>query len=89
MKGTKIPDETRKEIYDRIAAGDKIADIADDTGVAASTLRKMRQQADKIPDTDPEVKSVPKGFRADWEATRLWVLRGLKKGERYEKINPN
>lgn len=89
MKGTKIPDETRKIIYDRIAAGDKIADIADDTGVAASTLRKMRQQADKIPDTDPEVKTAPKGFRADWEATRYWVLRGLKKGERYEKINPN
>lgn len=80
MKGVRIPDETRKTIYDRIAAGDKIADIAEDTGVAASTLRKMRQQADKIPDTDPEVKSIPKGFRADWEATRLWVLRGLKGG---------
>ena len=78
MKGVKIPDETRKTIYDRIATGDKIADIAEDTGVAASTLRRMRQQADKIPDTDPEVKSIPKGFRADWEATRLWVLRGLK-----------
>ena len=46
MKGHKIPDEIRKTIYDRIAAGDKIADIADDTGVAASTLRKMRQQDD-------------------------------------------
>lgn len=80
MKGTKIPDETRKEIYERIAVGDKISDIAADTGVAASTLRKMRQQADKIPDTDPEAKTVPKGFRADWEATRLWVLRGLKRG---------
>lgn len=80
MKGVKIPDETRKIIYDRIAAGDKIADIADDTGVAASTLRKMRQQADKIPDTDPEVKSVPKDFREEWEATRHWVLRGLKGG---------
>lgn len=80
MKGIKIPDGTRKEIYDRIAAGDKIADIAADTGVAASTLRRMRQDADKIPDTDPEVKSVPKNFRADWEATRLWVLRGLKGG---------
>ena len=89
MKGVRIPDETRKIIYDRIAVGDKIADIAADTGVAASTLRRMRQQADKIPDTDPEVKTAPKGFRADWEATRLWVLRGLKKGERYEKINPN
>ena len=80
MKGYKIPDETRKIIYDRIAAGDKIADIAADTGVAASTLRKMRQQADKIPDTDPEVKTAPKGFRADWEATRHWVLKGLKVG---------
>lgn len=80
MKGIKIPDEIRKTIYDRIAAGDKIADIAADTGVAASTLRKMRQQADKIPDTDPEEKTVPKGFRADWEATRYWVLRGLKGG---------
>ena len=80
MKGVRIPDETRKIIYDRIAAGDKIADIAADTGVAASTLRKMRQQADKIPDTDPEEKTVPNGFRADWEATRLWVLRGLKGG---------
>lgn len=89
MKGVKIPDETRKEIYDRIAAGDKIASIAADTGVAASTLRRMRQQAARIPDTDPEVKSIPKGFRADWEATRYWVLRGLKKAERYEKINPN
>lgn len=81
MKGVKIPDETRKIIYDRIAAGDKIADIADDTGVAASTLRKMRQQADKIPDTDPEVKTAPKGFRADWEATRCWALKGLKGGK--------
>ena len=80
MKGTKIPDETRKIIYDRIAAGDKIAEIAADTGVAASTLRKMRQQADKIPDTDPEAKTVPKGFRADWEATRCWVLKGLQGG---------
>lgn len=80
MKGVKIPDETRKTIFDRIAAGDKIADIAEDTGVAASTLRRMRQQADKIPDTDPEVKSIPKGFRADWEATRCWVLKGLKGG---------
>lgn len=80
MKGHKIPDGTRKEIYDRIAAGDKIADIAADTGVAASTLRRMRQDADKIPDTNPEVKSVPKGFRADWEATRYWVLKGLKVG---------
>lgn len=80
MKGVRIPDETRKIIYDRIAAGDKIADIAEDTGVAASTLRKMRQQADKIPDTDPEVKTAPKGFRADWEATRCWVLKGLKVG---------
>ena len=80
MKGYKIPDETRKTIYDRIAAGDKIAEIAADTGVAASTLRKMRQQADKIPDTDPEAKTVPKGFRADWEATRCWVLKGLKGG---------
>lgn len=80
MKGVRIPDETRKIIYDRIAVGDKIADIAADTGVAASTLRKMRQQADKIPDTDPDVKSVPKNFRADWEATRYWVLRGLKGG---------
>ena len=80
MKGTKIPDETRKEIYDRIAAGDKIADIAADTGVAASTLKRMRQQADKIPDTNPEAKTAPKNFRADWESTRLWVLRGLKGG---------
>lgn len=80
MKGVRIPDETRKTIYDRIAAGDKIADIAEDTGVVASTLRRMRQQADKIPDTDPEVKSIPKGFRADWEATRCWVLKGLKGG---------
>lgn len=80
MKGVKIPDETRKTIYDRIATGDKISDIAEDTGVAASTLRRMRQQADKIPDTDPEVKSIPKGFRADWEATRYWVLKGLKGG---------
>lgn len=80
MKGVKIPDETKKEIYDRIATGDKIADIAADTGVAASTLRRMRQQAARIPDTDPEVKSVPKGFRADWEATRYWVLKGLKGG---------
>lgn len=80
MKGVKIPDETRKTIYDRIATGDKIADIAEDTGVAASTLRRMRQQADKIPDTDPEVKTAPKGFRADWEATRYWVLKGLKGG---------
>ena len=80
MKGHKIPDETRKEIYERIAVGDKIADIAADTGVAASTLRKMRQQADKIPDTDPEAKTVPKGFRADWEATRHWVLKGLTGG---------
>ena len=80
MKGVKIPDETRKIIYDRIATGDKIADIAEDTGVAASTLRKMRQQAARIPDTDPEVKTAPKGFRADWEATRYWVLKGLKGG---------
>lgn len=80
MKGVKIPDETRKTIYDRIAVGDKISDIAADTGVATSTLRKMRQQAARIPDTDPEAKTAPKGFRADWEATRLWVLRGLKGG---------
>lgn len=80
MKGVRIPDETRKIIYDRIAAGDKIADIAADTGVSKYTVQTMRQQADKIPDTDPEVKTAPKGFRADWEATRLWVLRGLKKG---------
>ena len=80
MKGVRIPDETRKTIFDRIATGDKISDIAADTGVAASTLRKMRQQADKIPDTDPELKTAPKGFRADWEATRLLVLRGLKGG---------
>lgn len=89
MKGHKIPDETRKIIYDRIAVGDKIADIAADTGVSKYTVQTMRQQAARIPDTDPEVKTAPKGFRADWEATRLWVLRGLKKGERYEKINPN
>ena len=82
MKGHKIPDETRKIIYDRIAAGDKIADIAADTGVSKYTVRTMRQQAARIPDTDPEVKTVPKGFRADWEATRLWVLRGLRKGGR-------
>lgn len=81
MKGVRIPDETRKIIYDRIAAGDKIADIAADTGVSKYTVQTMRQQTARIPDTDPEVKSVPKGFRADWEATRLWVLRGLKKGE--------
>ena len=80
MKGVRIPDETRKTIYDRIAAGDKIADIAADTGVSEYTVRTMRQQADKIPDTDPEVKTVPKGFRADWEATRCWVLKGLKGG---------
>lgn len=80
MKGVRIPDETRKIIYDRIAVGDKIADIAADTGVAASTLRRMRQNADKIPDTDPEAKTVPKGFRADWEATRCLVLKGLKGG---------
>lgn len=80
MKGVKIPDETRKTIYDRIAAGDKIYDIAADTSVAASTLRKMRQKADKIPDTDPEVKTVPKGFQSDWEATRCLVLKGLKGG---------
>ena len=77
MKGVRIPDETRKIIYDRIAAGDKIADIAADTGVSKYTVQTMRQQTARIPDTDPEVKSVPKGFRADWEATRLWVLRGL------------
>lgn len=80
MKGYKIPDETRKTIYDRIAAGDKIADIAADTGVSKYTVRTMRQQAARIPDTDPEVKTVPKGFRADWEATRCWVLKGLKGG---------
>ena len=80
MKGTKIPDETRKIIYDRIAAGDKIADIAADTGVSEYTVRKMRQQAARIPDTDPKVKTVPKGFRADWEATRCLVLKGLKVG---------
>ena len=80
MKGYKIPDETRKIIYDRIAAGDKIADIAADTGVSKYTVQTMRQQTARIPDTDLEVKSVPKGFRADWEATRLWVLRGLKGG---------
>lgn len=80
MKGHKIPDKTKKTIFDRIATGDNITDIAADTGVAASTLRRMRQHANKIPDTDPEVKSVPKGFRADWEATRYWVLKGLKGG---------
>lgn len=80
MKGYKIPDETRKTIYDRIAAGDNITDIAADTGVSEYTVRTMRQNAGKIPDTDPEVKSVPKGFRADWEATRCWVLKGLKGG---------
>lgn len=80
MKGTKIPDETRKIIYDRIAAGDKITDIAADTGVSKYTVQTMRQQAARIPDTDPEVKTVPKGFRADWEATRCWVLKGLKGG---------
>ena len=80
MKGHKIPDETRKIIYDRIAAGDKIADIAADTGVSKYTVQTMRLQTARIPDTDPEVKSVPKGFWADWEATRLWVLRGLKGG---------
>ena len=80
MKGHKIPDEIRKIIYDRIAAGDKIADIAADTGVSKYTVQTMRQQAARIPDTDPEVKTAPKGFRADWEATRLWVLRGLKRG---------
>ena len=80
MKGVRIPDETRKIIYDRIAAGDKIADIAADTGVSKYTVQTMRQQTARIPDTDLEVKSVPKGFRADWEATRLWVLRGLKGG---------
>lgn len=80
MKGHKIPDETRKTIYDRIAAGDKIADIAADTGVSKYTVQTMRQQAARIPDTDPEVKTVPKGFRADWEATRYWVLKGLKGG---------
>lgn len=78
MKGHKIPDETRKIIYDRIAAGDKITDIAADTGVSKYTVQTMRQQAARIPDTDPEVKTVPKGFRADWEATRYWVLKGLK-----------
>lgn len=81
MKGYKIPEETRKEIYERIAAGDKIADIAADTGVSEYTVRTMRQQAARIPDTDPEAKTVPKGFRADWEATRCWVLKGLKGGE--------
>lgn len=80
MKGHKIPDETRKIIYDRIAAGDKIADIAADTGVSKYTVQTMRQQTARIPDTDPEIKTAPKGFRADWEATRLWVLRGLKGG---------
>lgn len=80
MKGHKIPDEIRQIIYDRIAAGDKIADIAADTGVSKYTVQTMRQQAAQIPDTDPEVKTAPKGFRADWEATRLWVLRGLKGG---------
>ena len=80
MKGHKIPDETRKIIYDRIAAGDKITDIAADTGVSKYTVQTMRQQAARIPDTDPEVKTVPKGFRADWEATRCWVLKGLKGG---------
>lgn len=80
MKGVRIPDETRKIIYDRIAAGDKIADIAADTGVSECTVRTMRQKAARIPDTDPEVKTVPKGFRADWEATRCWVLKGLKGG---------
>lgn len=80
MKGVRIPDETRKIIYDRIAAGDKIADIAADTGVSKYTVQTMRQQTARIPDTDPEVKTAPKGFRADWEATRLWVLRGLKGG---------
>lgn len=80
MKGVRIPDETRKIIYDRIAAGDKIADIAADTGVSKYTVQTMRQQEARIPDTDPEAKTVPKGFRADWEATRLWVLRGLKGG---------
>ena len=54
MKGHKIPDETRKIIYDRIAAGDKITDIAADTGVSEYTVRTMRQQAARIPDTDPE-----------------------------------
>lgn len=80
MKGVRIPDETRKIIYDRIAAGDKIADIAADTGVSKYTVQTMRQQEARIPDIDPEAKTVPKGFRADWEATRLWVLRGLKGG---------
>ena len=80
MKGVRIPDETRKTIYDRIAAGDKIADIAADTGVSKYTVQTMRQQAARIPDTDPKVKTAPKGFRADWEATRLWVLGGLKGG---------
>ena len=80
MKGHKIPDETRKIIYDRIAAGDNIADIAADTGVSEYTVRTMRQQAARIPDTNPQAKTVPKSFRADWEATRYWVLKGLKGG---------
>lgn len=80
MKGVRIPDETRKTIYDRIAAGDNITDIAADTGISEYTVRTMRQQAARIPDTDPEVKTAPKGFRADWEATRCWVLKGLKGG---------
>ena len=80
MKGYKIPDETRKEIYNRIAAGDKIADIAADTGVAASQLRKIRQAGDKNPGTEPEEKTGRRGRRADREAHKDWVLRGLKGG---------
>lgn len=81
MKGHKITEEEKNQIYRLIAAGSSPKEIAKITGLSIHTIRDMRQDADKIPDTDPEAKTVPKSFRADWEATRYWVLKGLKKGE--------
>lgn len=62
MKGHKIPDETRKTIYDRIATGDKIADIAADTAVAASTLRKNAAAGGQNPGHRSGGKDGTEGF---------------------------
>ena len=68
MKGHKITEEERKQIYRLIAAGSSPKEIAKITGLSIYTIRDMRQDAPQLPEVDPKTKKVPQGLLDEWDS---------------------
>lgn len=68
MKGHKITEEERNQIYRLIAAGSSPKEIAKITGLSIHTIRDMRQDTPQLPEVDPKTKKMPQDLLDEWDS---------------------